>query len=212
MQTFPAAVQEIAYSHIDFPVAAIKRRLGYPSVSSPLSEPFAAIFREMLAEAADLISARGVYRFCSPRNRTGSVMTFEETEFVIESEKVTGLLRQSAHVVFFFATVGNAVSERVRELSSAGQLTEHIVLDAIASETADAVADILHRNTVRGQAEARGFAVTPRFSPGYGDWPLSVQTAFASACEAERVGITVDESSFMRPVKSVSAVFGLEQD
>ncbi|MBN2415766.1 hypothetical protein JXO52_07980 [bacterium] len=211
MQLFPAAVQETAYPYLELPVPAIKRRLGYPSGASRLSEPFLSIFSQTLTEAAELITARAVYRYCRPKNRTGSVLTFEETDFYIESEKVAALLRESEYAVLFFATLGHAVCERVREYGAAGKLTEQLVLDAVASETADAVADRLHRQTVRLEAEAKGFRTTPRFSPGYGDWPLSVQAAFAAACEADRIGVSVDESSFMRPLKTVSAVFGLEK-
>lgn len=49
----------------------------------------------------------------------------------------------------------------------------------------------------------------PRFSPGYGDVPLSFQRPFLEWLEARRIGVTLTESCLMQPEKSVSALQAL---
>lgn len=52
--------------------------------------------------------------------------------------------------------------------------------------------------------------LTDRFSPGYGDLPLSVQPEISAALDASRrLGLHVTESLLLNPVKSVTAVIGL---
>ena len=51
----------------------------------------------------------------------------------------------------------------------------------------------------------------PRYSPGYGDWPLAVQTDVFRALDCpRRLGLTLTESLLMSPTKSVTAIVGLE--
>lgn len=49
----------------------------------------------------------------------------------------------------------------------------------------------------------------PRFSPGYGDVPLSFQRPFLAWLEARRIGVTLTEGFLMQPEKSVSALIAL---
>ena len=51
---------------------------------------------------------------------------------------------------------------------------------------------------------------TRRFSPGYGDLPLSLQGGLFSLLDCERLlGLTLGESLLMTPKKSVTAILGL---
>ena len=57
-----------------------------------------------------------------------------------------------------------------------------------------------------------GRFLTDRFSPGYGDLPLSLQADFLRATDAGRkLGITVNDSFLMTPCKTVTAVIGLSE-
>ena len=52
--------------------------------------------------------------------------------------------------------------------------------------------------------------LTDRFSPGYGDLPLSVQPALLRALEATRLaGVYLTDSCLMNPSKTVTAIVGL---
>jgi cobalamin-dependent methionine synthase I len=54
--------------------------------------------------------------------------------------------------------------------------------------------------------------LTPRFSPGYGDFPLSYQRVLIDLLDAPRVlGVSVTPSDLLVPVKSVTAVVGIRK-
>ena len=52
--------------------------------------------------------------------------------------------------------------------------------------------------------------LTPRFSPGYGDFPLAQQAAFCSVLDvSRRIGVSLTSGSLMVPQKSVTALLGV---
>ena len=51
--------------------------------------------------------------------------------------------------------------------------------------------------------------MTRRFSPGYGDLPLSVQPAFAQELDLESLGVAVTDSYLLVPQKSITALVGV---
>ncbi len=56
----------------------------------------------------------------------------------------------------------------------------------------------------------KGQYLTPRFSPGYGDLPLSVQPGLLDRLDARRaIGLAAGESLLLSPIKSVTAVMGV---
>lgn len=55
-----------------------------------------------------------------------------------------------------------------------------------------------------------GRYLTGRYSPGYGDWPITVQPLVAAALDtARRAGLCVTDSNLMTPRKSVTALLGV---
>ena len=62
---------------------------------------------------------------------------------------------------------------------------------------------------LRRAGEAEGWHLRPRFSPGYGDFPLSCQRELLTLLRApETIGLTAGESMLLLPTKSVTAVMG----
>ena len=54
---------------------------------------------------------------------------------------------------------------------------------------------------------------TARFSPGYGDWALADQQAvFRLLQPPHHVGVCLSDSLLMTPAKTVTAVFGLQEE
>ena len=56
-----------------------------------------------------------------------------------------------------------------------------------------------------------GYERTMRYSPGYGDWDLTVQAELLRLVGAEAISVTCTETSILQPRKSVTAVIGWER-
>ena len=59
---------------------------------------------------------------------------------------------------------------------------------------------------------AEGETLVPRYSPGFGDFPLTAQREILSVLDAARaIGVSLTDTLLMVPSKSVSAVIGVKR-
>ncbi|MCL1940604.1 MAG: hypothetical protein FWG09_01570, partial [Synergistaceae bacterium] len=80
------------------------------------------------------------------------------------------------------------------------------VLDACATQLIEESCDEIERQ-ICAEAAASGLVSVPRFSPGYGDFPLDIQPCFLKALNAGRtIGLTCTEHHILLPRKSVTAL------
>jgi hypothetical protein len=110
-------------------------------------------------------------------------------------------------LALFVATLGEALPARIRRLFDEDALAEAWMLDAVASAGADLLADRLAERyrlalVARGLDDVR---VLP-YSPGYCGWPTRGQRPLFDALRPEEIGVTLNDSCLMWPIKTVSGV------
>jgi hypothetical protein len=107
-------------------------------------------------------------------------------------------------LILFAATVGGRVTARLRELFAANEPALGAMLDSVASAAADRLADLLCARTL---VEAGGDgAHVLAYSPGYCGWHVTGQRALFAALGPEEIGISLNASCLMQPLKSISGV------
>ena len=204
--------QEVDCSNVVIPMRDVLRRIGYP----PGYQEKNGLIQSMLDEEAAFVQnnnrGKGIFRILEIQAKTPESVFLKGIDFSIQSSQVAYLLRNADKAVLFMATLGETTENRIQQLLEIKDITRSMILDASASETADAVADLLHRIIIKQEARNAGYTITARFSPGYGDWPIYVQAELLKICEGGRIGISLNDSFLMHPRKSVSAVFGLEKE
>ncbi len=90
-------------------------------------------------------------------------------------------------------------------------MTAGLIMDCCATTLVEQLCDEVERQVKPLFLEGgRSAGFTTRFSPGYGDLPLSIQSGFLAALDAPRkIGLCVTDSDILTPRKSVTAVFGV---
>lgn len=127
---------------------------------------------------------------------------------VLPGRDITRHLHGAREVVLMACTLG-AASERELRKYTATSPTDALMYGAAASALVEAAANTCDAAIV-ADAAARGLFASSRYSPGYGDLPLSVQPAFLAALDAtRRIGLVATEGNLLVPTKSVTAVIGL---
>lgn len=192
---------------LPLPVRAVIRRIGYPRSDHPVPDNVKTLLDAELSRAPDLMRGRCAYRIFTAARAPGGVL-LKEAGWTVRSLQVRRMLEKSEFAAAFMVTIGPALENEVARLMEQGEMTRAWILDAVGSETVDEAADRVHRRIIRKEARARGYEVTSRFSPGYGDWPLSCQKEMLRVSGGRHAGIRVTDSFLMRPGKSVSAVLG----
>lgn len=168
---------------------------------------------ERLAAAAAEVRAAAAPRFAArllPFRAEGDRLFFGDV-LALESRHLARNLRGCDRAFLFVATLGAGVDRLVRGREAAGAMADAALLQAAAGELADAYCEDVVAELARDPAVA-GCALRHRFSPGYGDVPLSIQPALLAAVDAQRrLGVTLTGSFLMAPTKSVSAFVGVDR-
>lgn len=109
----------------------------------------------------------------------------------------------------FAATLGEPLCARIGTLTAGGDLPLGFMLDALASEAADGLAwrlGALWRQRLAGAGRIGAATRVLPYSPGYCGWHVRGQEALFRALDPEPVGIALNASCLMSPLKSVSGV------
>lgn len=110
--------------------------------------------------------------------------------------------------VIMGVTLGRSIDDLITKLEIT-DMKMAVLADTGASVLADMTAD-LFQEQIRSQLPEDMPYMTSRFSPGYGDFPLSAQRDIIRMLDAERkIGLTLNESNLMIPMKSVTAIAGI---
>jgi hypothetical protein len=117
------------------------------------------------------------------------------------------VLAGAERLALFVATVGGAVTTRIRDLFGRNEPALAAMLDSVASAAADRLTVLLGDRFLgsAGGAGANGTRVLA-YSPGYCGWHVSGQRALFAFLEPGEIGVTLNSSCLMEPLKSVSGV------
>ena len=118
----------------------------------------------------------------------------------LQKPPYAAFLAGTTGVILCAVTIGAAVDRRINQLTRT-DLTKAIVLDACASAYLEARADEYEK--------AIGENLTYRFCPGYGGSSTDDLKHIFRLLRPEKIGITLNESSFMLPSKSMSGIIGI---
>jgi hypothetical protein len=112
-------------------------------------------------------------------------------------------------LALYAATVGERASARIGELFAQHELAAAYFLDGIASSAADRLADRLaerYASRLQQDGLAAGESHVLPYSPGYCGWHVSGQRKLFDRLHPEEIGIHLNDSFLMTPLKSVSGV------
>lgn len=107
-------------------------------------------------------------------------------------------------IVLFAATAGIEFDRLIKKFERVSPV-KALWYQSIGSAYVESVCNIFCEETEKEFGKTRH-----RVSPGYGDIPLEMQRDIFSALECEKnIGVTLNESLFMTPSKSVTAIIGI---
>ena len=116
------------------------------------------------------------------------------------------MLAQCSQAALLCCTLGSEFETLLRR-TQVRDMAQAAILDACGSAYVEQGCDAAQEELA---SRFPSLYLTDRFSPGYGDLPLSLQPAICSVLDAQRrLGIQVTEHFLLNPGKSVTAVIGL---
>lgn len=187
------------YDSLDFSEKEALRYLGFGVAAD--GETVRAL-NEVRKEAEKVLSSAVRYTE-TELVRDGETLRLSSVETASEGLKRN--LNGCDRAVLFCATVGIGIDRLLTKYGKTHSF-KCALLQAVGAVYAESLCDRFCEDL---QKKYAGKFLRPRFSPGYGDFPLSVQRDFFRLLSPEKIGVTLNESLIMSPSKSVTAVVGM---
>lgn len=135
--------------------------------------------------------------------------TLAGTDYRPGGQDIRDHLRGCGQAVLMAATLG-AEAEALIRRAQKRDMADAVILDAVGSAAIENVCDNLCADLADTLSPRR---LTDRFSPGYGDLPLSDQETIFRILELERrIGVSLTAGGLMIPQKSVTAFIGVADE
>ena len=184
----------------------IRRYLGYGRQEA--DEKVSKLIEECVEELEAAVSPKSIYRVYP-----FSFLAEEELDFTVfrtESRSLSRNLKDCEQVILFAATLGTEADSLIRKYTKL-QMSKAVTMQAAATAMIESYCDEVN-TALKESFEKKRLYLRPRFSPGYGDFPLECQRDITTVLEtAKRIGIMLTDSLLMTPSKSVTAVMGVSR-
>ncbi len=125
----------------------------------------------------------------------------------IKSRNLYKNLAGCDYAYMFAATIGLGIDHLIKrgEISS---ILDAAIYQAAGAEMIESYADS-EVSKIKEAESDNGYTLRPRYSPGYGDLPLALQSDFESILNMQKwCGITLTDTLLMVPSKSITAFIG----
>ncbi|TJX13072.1 methionine synthase [Tissierella creatinini] len=186
----------------------ILRYLSYNDTS--LDEEMDKLIDSCMEEIMEISQYKYIYSIFDVID-TGSFLSLSNSTIELRGKAIREHLKSSKYVGVMAVTLGVEVENKIKYYGKVN-LTRGVILDSCAAALVEVLCDYVE-DKIKDLALGQGLNITSRFSPGYGDLPITTQSQILNSLNASRlIGLNVSESSILLPRKSVTAFIGLDKN
>ena len=206
MKNFSKSEYHICYSKEEI-VPGREEVMGSIGIDNdtPVPPEIEHLYREALQLFEELVEPKGMF---APIDKEEFKIILEgegENDGLIPLELITD---KAENLALFICTLGQQVSSRIEKLMKNKDTPLGYMLDTIASRSAEKAAAIGEKCFLK--EIKNNFLLedqkTLLYSPGYCGWNISAQKKIFNFLSPEKIGITLNHSCLMNPIKSVSGI------
>lgn len=198
---------DIGIEEIKLDLNSVMINMGYGENS--ISEEIQNIVAELYLEAKNYVDLRCGYVILEDVNTIVKGGQIILNDVVLNTERIISVpLKKMKKVVLFVATIGPRFDVWSKSTFESGDVFSGYVIDLIGSELAESLADYVEKLIV-DESKLKNMNCSNRYSPGYCGWSVSDQHKLFSFLPKGFCGISLTESSLMKPHKSVSGIIGI---
>lgn len=167
-----------------------------------------ALIREAFEELDLLAARRIVYRIFDLTLKGQDCI--EIGNLCIRSRSLGRNINGCSKAAVLGATLGIEIDRYMKKLSITN-MAKAVVVQSCAAALLEEYLDSCQLE-IEQEADRQGLYLRPRFSPGYGDFPIEHQEEILRMLDtAKKIGLTMTGSSMLTPTKSVTAIIGMSR-
>jgi len=182
----------------------VYRYLGY-TAAAQADATVQVLVREAIQQLRPLLRPQVVYDTFELQEEQDDTLSL--ANITIKSADLSRNLSGCTAVTVFAATIGAQVDALIRRTQRLDSV-QAAVLQAAGAMFIESVCDSFNA-MISEQAAHNGLTTRPRYSPGYGDVPLSVQQLIFTILPCTKIGLSLMDTLIMAPEKSVTAFIGI---
>lgn len=212
------SIDKNIFSPTDADFLEVARYLGYRK-SAPPGDDVAAMIRACSAEMYAIINPRGVWETFELKQNAENwnnkdngdrprcfTRCFSFADVTLQSVDLSRNLENCTKVTLLAATIGPLVDALIRRAQATDPVKASI-FQATGAMYIEKVVDYINEQ-IKKDAALSNMNCKPRYSPGYGDVPLTIQKDFFRLLPCTKIGLTLMDTLIMSPEKSVTAFVG----
>lgn len=184
--------------------------MGYSNGNMP--DGFQKILAELVDESETIVAPECGYLILPQNSCSASsgIVILDGIEFRTD-KIVAGPLKKISGAALFVATIGSEFDVWSKKTFESEDPLAGYIIDLLGSEIAEALASLVD-SKIKNHAAEQNLKCSNRFSPGYCGWSVAEQHKLFDFFTDEFCGISLTESSLMKPHKSVSGIIGIGPD
>ena len=160
---------------------------------------------ECAEELLNAVKPAYIYKYFNMTTAEGGI-ELNGTNLLLTGKDIVSHLEGCGGCVLLCATASAGADKLIRQYE-AYDMTRAFITDCLASSAVESICNEVGEEI---QQKLAGRFTTWRFSPGYGDLPLSTSRDIITILDAQkRIGLNYTESDMLVPSKSVTAVIGV---
>jgi len=184
--------------------------MGYPAGDIP--DGYNQILMELFEKAKGIVSPQCGFVIVPQGSSSSSNGTVTIGGVKFKTDKiVSSPLKKMSGSALFLGTVGAEFDEWSKVTFNAGDPLAGYIIDILGSEIAESIADWV-TDKINLYASENGMKCSNRYSAGYCGWSVAEQQKIFKFFPENFCGISLMESSLMKPHKSVSGIIGISSD
>ena len=191
----------------------VARYLGYKK-SSVIEDSINALIDKAINEMKMILKPQGVFEIFpitsidKLNNDTKPLYKISFADLSIETRDLGYNLKDCSKVCLIAGTIGPLIDSYIRKATMLAPAYASIC-QATGAMYIECFIDKLN-NHIKDLAKDNNETTNPRYSPGYGDVPLSFQKEFFRLLNCKRIGLSLMDTLIMAPEKSVTAFIGIK--
>ena len=195
---------------VDIDKQMVFRYLGYKKTSKiPLK--IEKSVEMALCDAAKYLEPKVVYDEVACEWDTGGRTLRFSRGFYLSGAYIYKHLKNCQSLIAAISTLGNDFDEKIIEIMQKEGAIKAMIYDAIGS------AALMNSNRqfwlfLVEELKKRSCGITRQLCPGDNDWPLTEQRVIFKMLDANSIGVSLNDSYVMNPLKSLSMVYGINKD
>ena len=163
-----------------------------------------------ISDAIIYANPHGIFNIFDYDYKSSNII-FDNKNIFLRGSSIKKHLDLCEKVSILAVTIGEDIENEISNASAKGNYTHALLLDAAATEAVEESADLLEK-IIEREANREGFFLTSRFSPGYGDFPLTMQEEILELAMGRKIGISLTSSLMLTPRKSITAIIGFKRE